>query len=44
LLEVNKNGWLNEAASIKEYYTKFGGRLPKELVKQLEALEKRLLA
>ncbi|HEX3046922.1 MAG TPA: phosphoenolpyruvate carboxykinase (GTP), partial [Bacillota bacterium] len=44
LLEVNKSGWLNEVTSIREYYSKFGDRLPKELAKQLEALEKRLLA
>jgi phosphoenolpyruvate carboxykinase (GTP) len=44
LLKVNKEQWLAEVASIKEHYTKFGDKLPKELHAQLDALEKRLLA
>jgi phosphoenolpyruvate carboxykinase (GTP) len=44
LLEVNKNGLLQETASIRENSTKFGDRRPKELVKLLKTLEKRLLA
>jgi len=43
LLKVDKAEWLKEIESIKEYYAKFGSRLPKELAAQLEALEKRLL-
>lgn len=43
LLKVDKAEWLKEVESIKEYYAKFGSRLPKELAAQLEALEKRLL-
>jgi len=43
LLKVNKEEWLKEVASIKEYYAGFGDRLPKELAAQLDALEKRLL-
>jgi len=42
LLKINKDEWLKEVASIKEYYAKFGDKLPKELANQLEALEKRL--
>lgn len=42
LLKVDKAEWLKEVESIKEYYAKFGSRLPKELAAQLEALEKRL--
>ena len=42
LLKVNKDEWIKEVASIKENYTKFGAKLPKELSAQLEALEKRL--
>ncbi|HEY8462909.1 MAG TPA: phosphoenolpyruvate carboxykinase (GTP) [Bacillota bacterium] len=42
LLKVDKVEWLKEVASIREYYTKFGDRLPKELTAQLDALEKRL--
>jgi phosphoenolpyruvate carboxykinase (GTP) len=41
-LEVNKNRWLNELASIKEYFAEFGNRLPKAMKEQLHALEKRL--
>jgi len=42
LLKVDKDLWLKEVASIKEHYAKFGDRVPKELVAELEALEKRL--
>lgn len=44
LLKVDKEEWLNEVASIKEHYAKFGDMLPKELMAQLEALEGRLKA
>jgi Phosphoenolpyruvate carboxykinase. len=43
ILSVDKEQWLAEVASIREYYTNtYGDRLPKELWRQLEALEKRL--
>ncbi len=42
LLKVNKEEWLKEVASIREHYSKFGSKLPKELNAQLDALEKRL--
>ncbi|MGI6706173.1 MAG: phosphoenolpyruvate carboxykinase (GTP) [Clostridia bacterium] len=42
LLKVDKELWLQEVASIKEHYVKFADRLPKELIAELEALEKRL--
>ncbi|MGE5606161.1 MAG: phosphoenolpyruvate carboxykinase (GTP) [Bacteroidota bacterium] len=42
LLKVNKEEWLNEVASIREHYAKFGSKLPQELNAQLDALEKRL--
>ncbi len=42
LLKVNKEEWLKEVASIREHYSKFGAKLPKELNAQLDALEKRL--
>ena len=42
LLKVDKEEWLNEVASIREHYAKFGSKLPQELVAQLDALEKRL--
>ena len=44
LLKVNKDEWLKEVSSIREYYTKFGDKLPKELAGQLDELEKRLQA
>lgn len=44
LLEVNKEEWLREINSIREHYSKFGSKLPKELNAQLDALEKRLQA
>jgi phosphoenolpyruvate carboxykinase (GTP) len=44
LLKVDKQKWLNEVASIREHYAKFGDKLPKELHAQLDALEKRLQA
>ncbi len=42
LLGVNKEEWKKEVEGIREHYKKFGDRLPAELAKELEALEKRL--
>lgn len=42
LLNVDKAAWLAEVASIKENYKIYGDKLPAELSKQLEELEKRL--
>ncbi|NLN47404.1 MAG: phosphoenolpyruvate carboxykinase (GTP), partial [Clostridiaceae bacterium] len=42
LLEVNKEDWEKELASIREYYAGFGDSLPAELARQLEAVEARL--
>ena len=39
LLAVDKEKWLQEVESIKEYYNIYGERLPEELAKQLAALE-----
>ncbi len=44
LLKVDKSEWLNEVASVREHYAKFGDKLPKELADQLDALEARLKA
>ncbi|HEX2945100.1 MAG TPA: phosphoenolpyruvate carboxykinase (GTP) [Clostridia bacterium] len=44
LLKVNNDEWLKEVVSIKEHYAKFGDKLPKEMAKQLAALEERLKA
>ena len=42
LLKVDKEIWKEEAKGIREFYQKFGDRLPKELCQQLDELEKRL--
>ena len=42
LLTVNKEEWKKEVSSIREHYAKFGDRLPQELKKELDELEKRL--
>ena len=42
LLNVDRKLWKEEVAGIKEFYAKFGDKLPKELVKQLEILEANL--
>ena len=42
LLHVDKQEWLKEVDSIKEYYRIYGDKLPKELAHQLANLEERL--
>lgn len=42
LLNVDTETWKKEAEDIKEFYKKFGDRLPKELNDELAALESRL--
>ena len=42
LLNVDNETWKKEAEGIKEFYKKFGDRLPKELEEELSALESRL--
>ncbi len=42
LLAVDKEAWKKEYESIKEYYKSFGGKMPKEMYNQLDALGKRL--
>ncbi len=44
LLSVDIEGWLAEVPSIKEYFAKFGDRLPKGLHLEVKALEERLQA
>ena len=44
LLRVDVDGWLHEVPLIREYYARFGQRMPRELVDQLDALEARLQA
>ena len=42
LLNVDTETWKKETEGIKEFYKKFGDRLPKELEEELAALESRL--
>ena len=42
LLDVDVNLWKEEVAGIKEFYAKFGDKLPADLNNQLAALEDRL--
>jgi len=44
LLSVDLDGWLAEIPRIREYYAKFGERMPRELLEELDALEERLKA
>lgn len=41
LIKVNKDEWMTELKSIKENYSKFGDRIPKELISELSSMEKR---
>jgi phosphoenolpyruvate carboxykinase (GTP) len=42
LLRVDTDGWLGELPLIREYYEKFGDRMPKTLVAELDAMKDRL--
>ena len=42
LLQIDKDNWREEVKGIKEFYAKFGDKLPKELEKQVEELESKL--
>ena len=42
LLHVDPEEWKPEIEPIREFYAKFGDRLPDELHAQLDALERRL--
>jgi len=44
LLTVDRKGWLEAVTGQKEYFQKYGDRMPKEIWQQCEALEKRLQA
>jgi phosphoenolpyruvate carboxykinase (GTP) len=43
LTTVDVEGWLAEIPLIREFYAKFGGVMPAELVAELDRLEERLL-
>jgi phosphoenolpyruvate carboxykinase (GTP) len=42
LLKVDPDEWLPEIEPIREFYAKFGDKLPRELREQLDALDERL--
>jgi len=42
LLSIDKEVWKQETGGIKEFFGKFGDRLPEELNKQLATLEENL--
>jgi len=42
LLSVDVDGWKKEVFAIKESYKTYGSKVPKELLEQIDALEKRL--
>jgi Phosphoenolpyruvate carboxykinase (GTP) len=42
LLKVDTSLWKDEAAGIEEFFAKFGDRLPKELITELDNLKSRL--
>ena len=42
LLYVDKALWKEDCAGIREFYAKFGGRVPKKLMEELDTLEKSL--
>jgi phosphoenolpyruvate carboxykinase (GTP) len=42
LLRIDADGWRAEVPLIREYYAKFGDRLPDALAAQVDTLEKRL--
>ncbi|MBP8641027.1 MAG: phosphoenolpyruvate carboxykinase (GTP) [Oscillospiraceae bacterium] len=42
LLEIDRELWKKEAVDIREYYSRFGDKVPKELYKELETLENNL--
>jgi len=44
LLTVDCKAYLEEVAKVREYHSKFGSHLPKDLVAELDALESRLKA
>jgi len=44
LLRIDVEGWLHELPMIREYYGKFGDRLPKPLLAELDTMRERLEA
>ena len=44
ILKVENEYWLDDIESIREFYAKFGDKLPKELAEEIDAMEARLKA
>jgi len=44
LLRVDVDGWLSELPLVREYYTQFGDRMPRQLETELDAMRDRLEA
>jgi phosphoenolpyruvate carboxykinase (GTP) len=44
LFSVDREAWLRETAEMKDFFLKFGGRLPEELWQEHDRLEARLRA
>lgn len=42
LLSIDKDLWIEESRGIEEFYAKFDGRIPEELIKELEKLKNNL--
>jgi phosphoenolpyruvate carboxykinase (GTP) len=42
LVEVDRAGWLREAADIEEFFKKFGPRMPAEMWEELERMKEKL--
>ncbi|MEG1764234.1 MAG: phosphoenolpyruvate carboxykinase (GTP) [Oscillospiraceae bacterium] len=42
MLEIDRNLWRSETHDIREFYGKFGNKVPKELLQSLETLESKL--
>ena len=42
LLHIDNQAWLNELTDQREFFAKFGDRLPQEIITELDALEQRL--
>lgn len=42
LFEIDKTGWKEEIKSIEDFYSKFGDRMPKELIEELSILQERI--
>ena len=42
LLSVDRELWKEDVKGVREFYNKFGDKLPEEMDAQLKALEKRL--